>query len=84
MLTNLIQNAIVFSPDGGEVRIGAVLKGSAVEITVEDDGEGVDPAELPRLLKPFEQGENALVRRAEARGSACRYATSPAAPWAGG
>lgn len=68
VLTNLIQNAIVFSPDGGEVRIGAVLKGSAVEITVEDDGEGVDPAELPRLLKPFEQGENALVRRAEGAG----------------
>jgi signal transduction histidine kinase len=35
---------------------------------IEDDGQGVDPAELPRLLKPFEQGENALVRRAEGAG----------------
>jgi len=68
VLTNLIQNAVVFSPDGGEVRVGATVKGSAVEIAVEDDGEGVDPAELPRLLKPFEQGENALVRRAEGAG----------------
>ena len=68
VFTNLIQNAVVFSPDGGEVRIRATVKGSAVEIAVEDDGEGVDPAELPRLLKPFEQGENALVRRAEGAG----------------
>jgi signal transduction histidine kinase len=68
VLTNLIQNAVVFSPDGGEVRVRATVKGSAVEIAVEDDGDGVDPAELPRLLKPFEQGENALVRRAEGAG----------------
>jgi signal transduction histidine kinase len=39
-----------------------------VQIAIEDDGEGVDPAELPRLLKPFEQGENALVRRTEGAG----------------
>ena len=68
VLTNLIQNAMVFSPDGGEVRIRATVKGSGVEIAVEDDGEGVDPVELPRLLRPFEQGENALVRRAEGAG----------------
>jgi signal transduction histidine kinase len=68
VLTNLIQNAVAFSPDGGEVRVRATTKDKAVEIAIEDDGEGVDPAELPRLLKPFEQGENALVRRAEGAG----------------
>jgi signal transduction histidine kinase len=39
-----------------------------VDVYVEDDGEGVDPAELPRLMRPFEQGENALVRRVEGAG----------------
>ncbi|MGH6910873.1 MAG: sensor histidine kinase [Phenylobacterium sp.] len=68
VLTNLIQNAVAFSPDGGEVRVRAIGKEKMVEIAIEDDGEGVDPAELPRLLKPFEQGENALVRRAEGAG----------------
>jgi signal transduction histidine kinase len=63
VLANLIQNAVVFSPDGGEVRVRATDKANVVEIAIEDDGEGVDPAELPRLLLPFEQGENALVRR---------------------
>jgi Signal transduction histidine kinase len=68
VLANLIQNAVVFSPDGGEVRVRAAARGGVVEIAIEDDGEGVDPAEIPRLLKPFEQGENALVRRTEGAG----------------
>ena len=68
VLANLIQNAVAFSPDGGEVRVRTTGKENAVEIAIEDDGEGVDPAELPRLLKPFEQGENALVRRGEGAG----------------
>ena len=68
VLTNLIQNAVVFSPDGGEVRVRASVQDGMVQIAIEDDGEGVDPAELPRLLKPFEQGENALVRRTEGAG----------------
>jgi signal transduction histidine kinase len=68
VLTNLIQNAVLFSPDGGEVRVRASTQDGMVQIAIEDDGEGVDPAELPRLLKPFEQGENALVRRTEGAG----------------
>jgi signal transduction histidine kinase len=68
VLGNLISNAVAFSPDGGEVRVTARRFGPEVEIAVEDDGEGVDPADLPRLLKPFEQGENALTRSAEGAG----------------
>jgi len=68
VLTNLIQNAVAFSPDGGEVRVRASVEGAMVQITIEDDGDGVDPAEIPRLLKPFEQGQNALVRRTEGAG----------------
>ena len=35
---------------------------------VRDHGEGVAPQELHRLIRPFEQGENALVRRTEGAG----------------
>jgi len=68
VLANLVQNAITFSPPGGEIRLRAVRRGERVEIVVEDDGEGVDPAEISRLLRPFEQGENTLTRPNEGAG----------------
>ncbi len=68
VLTHLLQNAAMFAPDDGEVRLRAEVGERHVDLFVEDDGEGVDPADLPRLLKPFEQGENALVRRTEGAG----------------
>ena len=67
-LAVLIHNAIVFSPQGGEVRIAARRGGASVDIEIANDGEGVDPADLPRLLQPFEQGGNALTRSAEGAG----------------
>ena len=68
LLTNLMQNAVTFSPEGGEVRLSARRVAARVEIAIEDDGEGVDPAEVPRLMQPFEQGENALTRSTEGAG----------------
>lgn len=68
VLTHLLHNAIVFSPEGGCVRVAAAVNGDMVEILIQDEGEGVDPAELQRLMAPFEQGENALTRKAEGAG----------------
>ena len=68
VLTHLLQNAAMFAPDDGEVRLRAEVAPGHVDVFVEDDGEGVDPADLPRLMRPFEQGQNALVRRVEGAG----------------
>lgn len=68
VLTQLLHNAIVFSPEGGCVRVDAAVDGDAVDVVIRDDGEGLDPAELQRLMAPFEQGENALTRKAEGAG----------------
>ena len=68
VLTHLLQNAAMFAPDEGEVRLWAEAHGAYVDIFVEDDGEGVEAADLPRLMLPFEQGQNALVRRVEGAG----------------
>ena len=67
-LVNLLQNAAAYAPQGSVVRLVARPQGPLVHISVEDDGAGLDPAEVPRLMQPFEQGENALVRRAEGAG----------------
>lgn len=67
-LANLVQNAIAFSPDGGEIRLTGKVHGPLVLIEVADDGPGLDPAELPRLMEPFQQGENALTRHHQGAG----------------
>jgi signal transduction histidine kinase len=68
VLTHLLANAAMFAPDDSEVRLRTEIADGYLYVVVEDDGEGVDPAELPRLMRPFEQGENALVRRVEGAG----------------
>jgi len=68
VLSNLLQNAVTYSPEGGEIRIFAHTSGGFARIVIEDDGEGVDPAEIPRLMRPFEQGQNALTRATEGAG----------------
>ena len=68
VLNNLLQNAVTFSPEGGEVRVRARRSVAGVRIQIEDDGEGIDPADIPRLMRPFEQGQNALTRSTEGAG----------------
>ena len=68
VLGHLLQNAVHYSPDGGEVRVSTLAHGRTLEIRIENEGESISAADLPRLLLPFEQGENALTRRAEGAG----------------
>lgn len=68
VVANLIQNAVTWSPDNGVVRVEIQADGPVVRMRVSDEGEGVDPIELPRLMQPFEQGELALTRRGQGAG----------------
>lgn len=68
VLANLLQNAVTFSPEGAEVRLNVRRRGGGLEIAIEDDGGGIPLEDIPRLLRPFEQGENALSRRAHGAG----------------
>jgi signal transduction histidine kinase len=53
---NLVQNALRYSPAKGVVTIGFQRKGSAVRITVEDQGPGVPPEIIPQLFQKFVRG----------------------------
>jgi len=68
VLGHLLHNAIAYSPEGGEVRIATQVRGKVVDILIENEGESIVAEDLPRLLLPFEQGENALTRRSEGAG----------------
>ncbi len=62
---NLLQNAVKFSAEGSSISIASenVRDGAGVSIRVMDSGAGIDPGFLPRIFKPFEQGEDAALRR---------------------
>lgn len=50
---NLVQNAIKFTPPGGEVIVGATSSSEALEIYVRDTGVGIPSEELPRIFERF-------------------------------
>jgi two-component system, cell cycle sensor histidine kinase PleC len=55
VLINLLANAIKFTPAGGHIDLSAVEEPDAVVVVVRDTGIGIDPKEIPRLMRPFEQ-----------------------------
>jgi PAS domain S-box-containing protein len=55
LLSNLIGNAIKFTPPGGSVSLGAQIDGDDVLFVVADTGQGIAPTELPHVFEPFYQ-----------------------------
>jgi signal transduction histidine kinase len=53
VLYNLVDNAVRFTPPGGEVTVEARPTGGRVEISVTDTGVGIAPEHLPRLFERF-------------------------------
>jgi PAS domain S-box-containing protein len=63
VLTNLLANAVKFTPSGGTatVSVSAEQTGEAV-LRVADNGSGIEPELLPRLFEPFMQADRTLAR----------------------
>jgi PAS domain S-box-containing protein len=61
-ILNLADNAIKFTPPGGTVRIRVAACAQVAEVTVEDNGGGIDPAFLPFLFDRFRQGDASTTR----------------------
>jgi len=62
VLWNLLNNAVKFTPKGGAVQVAARRTASHVQITVTDNGEGIDPRFLPHIFEPFRQAESPQTR----------------------
>jgi signal transduction histidine kinase/ActR/RegA family two-component response regulator len=63
VVSNLLANAVKFTPPSGAIRLSLVLEGSDAVLTVSDHGMGIAPALLPHVFELFVQGEQALDRR---------------------
>jgi len=55
ILLNLLSNAVKFTGEGGTIRITIRSLADAVEIAVDDNGMGIAPDNIARVLQPFEQ-----------------------------
>ncbi|HEY2365440.1 MAG TPA: ATP-binding protein [Polyangiaceae bacterium] len=59
---NVVSNAVKFTPRGGEVRVAVRTTPDAVEISVSDDGRGIEPRFLPCVFEPFRQADGGSAR----------------------
>ena len=63
IVTNLLSNALKFTPEGGHIILGATATADGgFEISVGDTGVGIAPDEIERVQQPFEQGDNRYSR----------------------
>ena len=62
ILSNLMENAIKYTPAGGRISVGAAPEGAMVEFFVRDTGIGIPEEDLPRLFERFYRVDKARSR----------------------
>ena len=63
VLLNLLTNAVKFTPDHGRIIVRLQSVGSNISVSVEDNGQGIDPTFLPYVFERFRQADNTYTRR---------------------
>ncbi len=63
LVENLLENAVKYSPTGGEIQVRALYTPNEVYLTFIDHGIGIPPEEVPRLFDRFYRGSNVDDRR---------------------
>jgi len=62
VLTNLIDNALKYTPTGGRVDVRVAQADREVEISVSDTGKGIGPADLPHVFERFYRADRSRTR----------------------
>lgn len=68
VLSNLISNAVKYSPEGGTVWVGGRVDQTGVTVYVADQGIGIPPEEQARIFDRFHRVDSGLRRRTEGTG----------------
>jgi signal transduction histidine kinase len=63
LLSNLLDNAVKYTPNGGRVEIAADFAPREVRITVRDNGIGIDAADLPRIWDRLYRADKSRSQR---------------------
>jgi signal transduction histidine kinase/CheY-like chemotaxis protein len=59
---NLLSNAVKFTPERGRIEVRLEQKDSHVQLTVSDNGQGINPEFLPRVFDRFRQADSSTTR----------------------
>lgn len=57
LLVNLIDNALKYTPEGGEIKLGVRRDGGSIILSVSDTGPGIPPDQLPDVTRRFYRGD---------------------------
>jgi signal transduction histidine kinase len=68
VLTNLVDNAIKYSPKGGRIAVTGRANKDEVVVTVSDEGIGIPRRELGRVFERFRRGEDGQVQKVRGMG----------------
>jgi PAS domain S-box-containing protein len=68
VLSNLLGNAIKYSPDGGLIRVGGRVRDNEVVISVSDEGVGIPVSEQERIFERFSRVDSSLTRQTPGAG----------------
>ncbi len=63
IVSNLLDNAMKYSPDGSACELGARADGDHIIFWVSDRGIGIQPEKLDRIFEPFYQVDSSTTRR---------------------
>lgn len=76
VLTNLVDNAIKYSPKGGKIVIAGRVSNENVEVTVADEGIGIPLREIGHIFERFHRVNDSFVQKTRGMGlglSICKY-----------
>ncbi len=59
VLSNIVENAIKYTPDGGRIVLSALQQDGQVAISITDNGRGIAPEDMPILFDKFHRGRPA-------------------------
>ncbi len=60
VISSVLDNAIKFTESGGRITISSEPERKTIQVKVSDNGQGIDPAKLDQLFKPFSRAESAV------------------------
>jgi len=73
-LTNMLFNAVKYTPDGGKVRMEVKQDGTSIEVSIADTGIGVPEVDLPHIFEEFYRADNARAIERDGTGLGLAFA----------